>query len=423
MLKNILSTFFLRIGTAVLSLGLLVASTRFLGAEGRGLVSLVLTGVGMISMLNGFMGGSSLVYLLSQRRDAGYLSMALRVSAAWAAAMSLAGSGLMLSLGLYARDMMVHIMLLSLLANLLGIVLYSLLAFGMILAYNLIGMLQVAVTLGVFVISSLMVGPGLGRYLAALYASYIVCLAAALASHSRARGQATPQTAEPMIAVAWGILKYGLLSQTGLVVQYLNYRLSYFFLNHYAGASAVGIYSVGAMLAESLWMLAGSIALVLYARVSSAGDSQAAQGMTVQLAKFSLVATLGMLGMLLAVPPRLLGSVFGRDFSGVGLVILCLAPGILALSFSMVINHYLAGTGMFLVNTLAAALGLAVTVAGNMALVPRLGLVGAGLTASAAYLAAAAFAVVFFLRSTGICPRRLLPGPGDLASLKAMVRG
>ena len=425
MLRTMLHTFCFRVATALLSLGLLVASTRYLGAEGRGVLSLALTGMGVIGMLSGFMGGSSLVYLLSRRGDRRYWQRVIGLSSAWAAAVALAGTAVMRALGVVPPQVTVHVLLLGLLANLLAILSYSLLSAERILRYNLIAVLQVAVTLGIFGIWPMAGGrASVGLYLAALYCSYLACLALASSLHSNLRRPRAgpPSGAESLLATGRGVLRYGLMSQAGLVIQFLNYRLSFFFLNHHAGTAAVGVYSVGSLLAESLWMLPGSIALVLYARVSSAGETKAVQETTISLAKLSLAATLVMLGVLLAIPPSLLAAVFGRDFGGVGQVILCMAPGILALSYSMVINHFLAGIGLFLVNTRAAALGLAVTVAGNLLLVPRMGLPGAALTSSAAYLATAAYAVHFFMRRTGIPFRRLLPEKTDLVRLLTLLK-
>lgn len=423
MLKTIIHTFIFRAATAAISLGLLVASSRLLGAEGRGVLSLALAGIGIIGMLNGFMGGASLVYILSKMRSPRHRRRALWLSAAWAVVSALVSTAVMAMLRVIPKPVYVHVALLGTLANLLAMLSYTLISGQRIVQYNRIAVLQSAITLTVFLSWSLA-----GRkasvlsYLVALYISYLVCLWMSAAASSKINNEDQVQGGEEgWRATGWHLFRYGLLSQTGLVIQFLNYRLSYFFLDSYVGKSAVGVYSVGSMLAESLWMLPGSMALVLYAKVSSSGESRDAATTSISLAKLSLGASAAMLVILLAIPMDLFGAVFGKDFSMIGGVILCLTPGILALSYSMVINHYLAGIGQFRVNTEAAALGLVVTLAGNLILVPQLGIVGAGLTASAAYLTSAAYSLVKFTGRARLNPSQLMPGPGDIQRLRALI--
>ncbi len=424
MLKTILHTFVFKAATALISLSLLVVSSRYLGAEGRGLLSLVLTGIGIIGMLNGFMGGSSLVFILSQRGGLRDHLRVLALSAAWGLLAALGGASAMTALRVIPGVAWLHLALLGTLANLLAVLSYALISRQKIQQYNWIAVLQSAITLAVFLSGKAMVGKvDVSEYLAALYCSYLACLALAgyLFIRARAPDFGARQDGETLLTVGWRALRYGMVSQAGLVIQFLNYRLSYFFLNHNSGAAAVGVFSVGAMLAESLWMLPGSMALVLYARVSSSGESRDAAESAIALSKLSLAASIVMLALLLLIPARLLGTVFGKDFGGIGEVVLCLAPGILALSYSMVISHYLAGIGLFWVNTAAAALGLAVTLAGNLVLVPLLGVTGAGLTASAAYLFSAFFTLLYFVRRASLVMGDLLPAARDFNKLKSLI--
>jgi O-antigen/teichoic acid export membrane protein len=417
-------TFMFRVAAALLSLGLLIASTRYLGADGRGVLSLALTGIGIIGMLSGFMGGSSMVYLLSQRKDRAHRQRIIGIAAVWSIVSSVIGTIFMGLLGIIPQPVIVHVFLLGMLANLLAIFSYALLSIERITYYNRIAFLQVATTLAIFGLWPKLGGrANVGLYLAALYCSYLICLGIASALLGRIKQAPEPivEKNSSIIDTARQVLGYGMISQAGLVIQFLNYRLSYFFLDHYAGRAAVGIYSVGAILAESLWMFPGSIALVLYARVSSVGESRTVQETTIALSKLSLVVTAAMLIVLLAVPPASLSAIFGKDFIGVSRVILCLSPGIMALSYAMIINHYMAGIGRFRVNTEAAALGLVLTVTGNVLLVPRLGLMGAALAASMAYMAAAVYATSYFIKRSGLKFVELLPGRDDFLRFKSII--
>jgi len=70
--------------------------------------------------------------------------------------------------------------------------------------------------------------------------------------------------------------------------------------------------------------------------------------------------------------------------------------------FSVIISHYFAGTGRYHINTLAALMGLLVTVSGNYLLVPKIGFLGAGATATLSFFTTASFVLIVFFKVTHI---------------------
>ena len=64
MIRNVLGTILTRMITALLTLAVVVMNARFLGAEKVGVISLVILAVTIVQMVNNFVGGASLVYLV-----------------------------------------------------------------------------------------------------------------------------------------------------------------------------------------------------------------------------------------------------------------------------------------------------------------------------------------------------------------------
>jgi len=98
------------------------------------------------------------------------------------------------------------------------------------------------------------------------------------------------------------MIRYGIMNQVAHITQMLSFRLSYYVLDHYHGEAAVGVYSNGISLAESIWMISKSISLVQYARISNTRERSEAAKLTVRLIKFSVAASLIILIPLMLVP-------------------------------------------------------------------------------------------------------------------------
>jgi len=148
------------------------------------------------------------------------------------------------------------------------------------------------------------------------------------------------------------------MAQLGNVIQYLNYRLSYFILNHYTTYANVGIYSVGVMISESIWLISSSIATVQYSKIANINDLNYSRDLTLKLAKLSFVATFICVIILNFLPQGVFYFIFGKDFGPVKTVIFYLSTGIISFGLTVSISHYYAGVGKYYINTIAAFIGL-----------------------------------------------------------------
>ena len=79
--------------------------------------------------------------------------------------------------------------------------------------------------------------------------------------------------------------------------------------------------------------------------------------------------------------------------------------GIAAHAPGSVVSSYFGGRGRFHVNAIASAIGLGVGLIGYATLIPRFGIVGAGLASSASYIASSGALLIAFARDTGVSVR------------------
>jgi O-antigen/teichoic acid export membrane protein len=301
-------------------------------------------------------------------------------------------------------NLILHVLLLSVIASISTTNSLILLAQEKIILYNLANLLQIAINFAIFgLITFWQKSPTVGQFILSLYVAYALGFFFTTFNLLRIwRGMEHGEASQSLWTTFKSITQYGIVSQLGNVIQYLNYKLSYYIINHYGGPADVGVYHVGITLSESVWMLSNSISLVLYSKIANIGDTEYSRDLTVKLAKFSFAITLACVLAMLLIPTSVISFVFGKDFTEVHSIMVTLSTGIALFGFSVIISHYFAGTGRYHVNTMAALLGLLVTVSGNFLLVPKIGFLGAGATASISFFTTASFVLIVFFKVTHV---------------------
>ena len=114
MIKNIVGTVFTRFINALISFIVIIIISQKFGAEGTGTIGLILLGITIIVMINNFVGGSALVYLVP-RYD---LYRLLVPSYIWALTTSIPVAILLSITKLIPYEFTYHVMLLSLIFSL-----------------------------------------------------------------------------------------------------------------------------------------------------------------------------------------------------------------------------------------------------------------------------------------------------------------
>lgn len=418
MFKNILNTLGVKILSSFVSFYVLILTTNHLGAAGRGTLSLLSASLGIVALFNGFLGGTSLVYLLPRNRSKGFLFQALKISYLWAVVVSLIGAMIYIVVVGPNGVSAVHLLILGVLVSVASVNKLVLLSNENIKIFNTSDLIQLFLNVGLFgaiiwIFDKLSVGSVIVTMYVTTVAGIIftaVYMLRGVSGHGE-KGEASSRMRE----TAQEMMKYGFVAQLGNVIQFLNYRLCFFVLNSYGSVADVGVYSVGVALSEAVWMVAGSIALIQYAKITNMTDQVYARKITLRLAKLSFCVTLISLVIMLAVPAGVFASIFGRDFRPVKGIMMYLSVGIAVFGYTVIISHYFAGIGKYKINTFAAIIGLAVTVSFNFLLIPKYGFVGAGVSASLSYLTTGVFLIVMFLKETGSSFRLLLPDGDDLS--------
>jgi len=391
MFKSIIGTISSKVLLALMSFLIVTIQTHNLGPERYGYVSLIILGITMVQMVNNFVGGPALIYLVPR-----YSLFKLFVpSYLWAFISAIVVTAVLHIFNLIPRQFSIHIMCLSFLCSINYINQVILLGKEKINKYNVVTLLQLAFMILSLVFFFLFLKQqNIEAVIISLYVQYT---AGFLIGYLFIYKDISKVSDHDNSAIVRDIIKYGSLTQTGNIVQLLNYRLSFYIIDFYAGKAVLGAYNVGVQLAEGLWLIGKSLALIQYSKISNVKNKQFAKDFSIQLMKVSVLSTLLLIIPVFVFPTSLFQFVFGRDFTQVKEVFIFLSPGILAMAASMIFSHYFSGLGKIHINTIAASIGLVFTSIAGFVLIPRIGLYGAAVTASISYFTITLFQFILFL--------------------------
>jgi len=212
-----------------------------------------------------------------------------------------------------------------------------------------------------------------------------------------------PYLIKQEIGISTDIVKksfsYGWKNELSYFIQFLNYRLSYFFILYYQDITSVGLFSVAIVVSESIWLMAKSITTVQYSKIVNLDNPKGAIELTKKSAKLSLYTTLSMLIVLAIIPSGVFGFVFGKDFSTIKQLLFFLMPGILSIAVSNVYGHYFAALNQMRVLIVKSTIGLVFTVLLSIILIPLWSLKGACIVTSVSYLSSSVYLLVAFYKT------------------------
>ena len=398
MFKKILNTFGTKIAAAIINFLIAVVLSQTIGDVGKGTQSILLTTITFILIFSEIVSGESIV-LLTPRHT---FKQILIPSALWS---SLIAVIMGFAIGQFYpglnADLVIHVAILSLISSLSGINFRYLIGKEEIKKANYNTLLQpVLIIFTLLIYYVFLKKTDIYGYIIALYAAYSgsFLLGIWMLRDEYANLKIGKKT--DYQGVLKDLFKYGFLNQTGHFVQFFNLRLSYYLLDNYMDKGRVGVFSNAVSLAEAIWIISNSIALVQYAHIANTDDRRYAQKLTLDLTKICLAISALAVIVLALLPPQVYIFVFGDEFGEMANIIRILAPGVLLYCVFLILGHYYSGIGRYQMNTFASLCGLAVTFILGFTLIPRLDVAGAALTSTISYSVNAIFLFCFFLKES-----------------------
>lgn len=413
MIRPVIGTVAARVMITLANLLLVALAGRQLGAEGLGTISLLVLGITFILILAHVVGGGGLVYLVPRLGVGATLAPAY----AWAVLSTLVALAATSVLPLAPKGLASHMVLLAFLQALNSIHLNTLVGRERIGLQNTILVVQSATQLVLFAGMLAQDGASIMDYVTASYGAHTMTVV--LSGWFVWRGPVRGFLHHPKGSFR-ALARQGGIGQVANLFQLFNYRAAYYLIESFRGTAALGVYSVAMQLAEGSWLVPRSIGGVLYSRVSNLEEQRRQVQLTVILFKVAVIIGLACSLVLIVLPDTLYGFIFGPEIQGLRPILLLIGPGLVAMSGSQVLSHYLSGSGRIHHNLIGSGLGLLVTLAAGWPLIGAYGLAGAALTASLAYSTSLTYQVIIFLRLTTVRGAELFPHRDDVRKARSL---
>jgi O-antigen/teichoic acid export membrane protein len=409
-LKNIIRTIVSKSLILGLNFLLVVLTTHLWGAEGRGIISIVIADVAIIVIVNNILAGSAVSYMVPKTG----VSPLLLPAYLWIVVFSFAGT---LFFGWIHDGNRLFLLGLAILTSVLGVNSMIFVGSGNIKWYNNFNTLLPLLHL-IFILLLKYFGNELpvGYYFFALLVSLAIVI---VVSWLKVR----PLVGDKLLSFQKSVVKttfdFGWKNELSYLLQFLNYRFSYFLILYFnEDYHSVGVFSVGVALAESIWLFSRSISINQYSSILNHSDNETAKKLTIQSAKLSIYVSLLITGALLLMPAKLYGFIFGAEFSSVKSILFMLAPGIIAIAISNIYGHFFAAIGQQRTLIVKSIVGLTCNIILSFALIPVLSVTGACMAVSVSYLASSVYLGMIFYRNSSFKKSDFIITKDDIKLLK-----
>lgn len=393
----------------LLALANTVLIARMLGPEGRGVYALLMTGIGLVTMLFGEGIRQSSIYMAGKdARNApqlftntlvyGLAVLALLSVLTWTAASTPDVWGTH-----PAVPILVASLLIAALTQMFQGVWSVLLGLNRLREYNTLPIVFAVV----FLCGNLVALKVFRAGLAGVMWSWLLAAGLSLALASIWLWRATGISRSFDWVVFRNGQKVGLRGMASSLMISLLFRIDIFLVGSFLGTRAAGIYSISVVAAEMFQKVSNAAGTVLLPRVT-AGSGHEKDVFTARVSRTILFVTLCMGMGAVATGKWLLPWVFGSDFAESYLPLVCMLPGVLAVAAASIVNTNLWGRGYPAVAVIAPALALGANVLLNLWLIPAMGLIGAGIATSIAYTLWGVIIFDHFIRHSSVSLRDLL---------------
>jgi O-antigen/teichoic acid export membrane protein len=175
-----------------------------------------------------------------------------------------------------------------------------------------------------------------------------------------------------------GMLRYSAGSFPGAVSNFYTLRIDVFFLNYFAGAMEVGIYSVAVSLSGMLLYLPAAIRNVLLPHIANVSDTE----ITARLSRFLVIATSAVCVITIPLVWVSVIPIYGAEFSFSRPLFLILIPGSVFWGIFLLLTSDVEGRGNPWRVSIISMMTAVATVVLGLILIPSWNSVGAAIVSS-----------------------------------------
>lgn len=215
------------------------------------------------------------------------------------------------------------------------------------------------------------------------------------------------------------LIKFGFFPMLSLLMTTLNYRVDVLMLGGKVSDAAIGVYSVGVLLAERIWMIPDAVKGVLLSHLTKGKDASE----TAWAIRVCNTACLVVVLAIIVLGKPFLDFVFGAEYNGAYQITLILLLGVFSMIYYKLIASYNIAIGKQKISFVLLGISVAANVIANFFLIPVMGIYGAGIASVLSYAVCSLLFIVYFCRVTKIPFKTMLfVTKDDCKSLKSLLK-
>ena len=217
----------------------------------------------------------------------------------------------------------------------------------------------------------------------------------------------------------WEIIKFGIFPMLALLMTTLNYRVVVIMLKQFVSSADVGIYSVGVMLAERVWLIPDALKEVMISNLTKGKDYREVSFIIRVSNTVCIFVVLG----IIALGQPFINIFFGQEYSQAYTVTVIILVGVVFMIYYKMIGSYNIVHGKQKENLIYLCISVATNIVVNLILIPIMGNNGAAVASILSYGMAAFLYTSHFARETGIkMTEMLIINKEDVARIKEIMK-
>ena len=193
------------------------------------------------------------------------------------------------------------------------------------------------------------------------------------------------------------ILKFGVFPMLVLLMTTLNYRIDIIMLKHSLNSAEVGIYSVGVMLAERVWLIPDALKEVMISNLSKGKDTSEVSFVIRVCNSACIIVVIG----IVALGQPFINIFFGKEYSSAYSVTVVILIGVIFMIYYKMIAAYNIVQGKQKENFLYLIISVICNIVANIVFIPLLGNIGAAIASIFSYGISALLFTTHFIKETG----------------------
>jgi O-antigen/teichoic acid export membrane protein len=184
----------------------------------------------------------------------------------------------------------------------------------------------------------------------------------------------------------------------------------------------LGLYANTIVLAESIWMIGGSLGQIAHMKLVNSEDKKAETGLVLKYLRTSVLLSSMAVVVLCLIPDTFWVWLLRKEFEGLRWLFIAFAPAVIAQSWSVLISHYYHACNRFKMLLTANTIGLLTGTAGLLVLGNFYGLKGAAFGSSLGFVACFIFIAASFCKEHGYSFWQLFPDFSTLKNLREVFK-